>query len=93
MSTGKKPWNVPGLPAPTGDQTFMATTAASSAQLAYLKTLIRKVGDWPTQEDDLATILGGYRGPLSGLSQWAASYLIVSLQQGLVAITAAEEAL
>lgn len=79
-----KPINPPNVPT-GGDMSYAALAAITPAQLRFISKLRRLCGNPPTWEQDCSTILGGFDGPPETLSRAAGSYLITTLQAGLLA--------
>lgn len=90
MGTVIHPGNCPKY---GGAWSYLDLEPASAKQLAVIRKQIRRVGDWPTREEDLARILGaGWEPgtPLERLSKAGASYLMFELDRGWHTITADE---
>ena len=84
-----RPIHPANAPIMGGSGSYMHLEPASAAQLVKLQRIIRRVGDWPTRDADIALILGdGWEPgtPLERMSKGAASWLIFSLQRGLAAV-------
>lgn len=92
MSTDTRaavPIHPANVPTYDGAWSYMHLSPVTGKQLGVIRRQIRRVGDWPTRDGDIALILGaGWEPgtPFERLSRAAASYLIFELDRAWAAI-------